>query len=244
MAKKCFLKQIVVQENGDASPSNAVRPNGSDLIDLTPEDEKEEYQSFDNGDRSRNDSFSEVSSVAIVDRASGGEVIDDDDYLVVPMPDCFDLNKPFNGQEVVTPTKSSRKMSITDGYDKTEDDELQSLAESMENFNTSGSINSKIAEAPAVSQIQGSATTTSTTSNLSPYYMPSPPVSSLVRQVASVNDSEPVVRQPQGPMEQLIEMGFANRNRNEALLKLYCQDVQKVVTHLINSDDRAEDFYR
>ena len=39
------------------------------------------------------------------------------------------------------------------------------------------------------------------------------------------------------PMQQLVEMGFANRQLNQQLLQKHGQDVQKVVQELVSSQD-------
>lgn len=42
------------------------------------------------------------------------------------------------------------------------------------------------------------------------------------------------------PMEQLIEMGFADRRRNEQLLQKYGADMQRIIQELIDEDDNND----
>jgi len=41
-------------------------------------------------------------------------------------------------------------------------------------------------------------------------------------------------------MEQLIEMGFADRRRNEQLLQKYGADMQRIIQELIDEDDNND----
>lgn len=49
--------------------------------------------------------------------------------------------------------------------------------------------------------------------------------------------SPPASSTPASPMDQLIEMGFANRDLNRSLLQKYDNNVHQVVQELINTTD-------
>ena len=46
----------------------------------------------------------------------------------------------------------------------------------------------------------------------------------------------PTPKHPTSPMQQLLEMGFADRQRNGALLKQHNNDLQKVIQELVSSN--------
>jgi len=207
-----------------------------------------------------NDNFdllaSEIDSLCLSeDRNSKPET---DDFELIPIPDCFNLDIPFEIiQNESTPenmnkesSKSKNSLSREDGNEDTDDEaeyvdssdaieeQSENLPDSYHSTQTENEHLDKKSKTEMVQSISVSGEIPSlqglvkgVLSNISSLLTVEPPSPTLVEP-----PSHPLVPYTQ-PMERLVEMGFANREHNQALLNANNNNLTKVISSLLSEND-------